>query len=917
MDADFFRRIDFGQISECLDSLDPEIGLVLEQLTEKSREDVEDELFKTFELKALMESRATIFTIAMDKIDLCLSLVAKARDLATFVPNDDEVKQINRANKLFRKITPKDMINRKCSKKAIKDIVDLLVYIGDDKAVFPVMMMKTKANANARNPKGGITVGDMVCLRHLSDLMVRSCGEDAKPGRVISNDTGMIDGNKDAIVDNQTVMKDNRQNGDRLPGKGKDARFLLDERVPSRMSGNFIFHGKRRSRHWNNEYSDLSDDLSDNDQEPPSAHSDIIVGALSDMNESSSDEEDQYIADPGQTSNLRGDMNTLDHTSTKPVPSQVSTDVHDRANEAIMNAPDENEPELCLDANERPTENDPSGVTNGNAEIRRQQDSSNLQSAYEYSVARPNPDQHEAGHTFATHSTNESESERIAPTPANVVINIGGRAIRIDISSLFEMASKFPTDLTASQMGASDHRDGCCSACDRRADEHARMVIESEDRLNEKIRKLRLDNEELVDELVKVNRKLREVSISHPVPVPTREPGRTRGDPELIQRENDLDVRRKKVDRKRQDQFEPRQRAATLNGPVAHNSRQVPRDMDRQIARGVLHTRPQRPDVGGAKERPSKQGGGDRDVTQKDNPLRSWLTKKGPEADITPADSKKNVYISRSPSWAEDDSFYDDASGGSSTPVPTPPLKQRTGSTAPVLVLRPEPPAHDVGHQEVDDVYLLPPSGQNTGKNMQRNDRNAEASRVQTDHRGARPKTRGKGVNNVEKNTKSKPTTNVNVRKPANSRDGRNRGESYAKVVSRNGWNTVQKKRKFDRVSPRAAFPLLGIPATVNREVYLQGLRLSEGMDADDVMDSVKAYCLDRVITPVYLRAIPVKYDCTRTGCKLTVCEEDYERVIDDEFWPEDISVRDWTPKVRDNQNNGDGVRPPSDDDDL
>ena len=66
----------------------------------------------------------------------------------------------------------------------------------------------------------------------------------------------------------------------------------------------------------------------------------------------------------------------------------------------------------------------------------------------------------------------------------------------------------------------------------------------------------------------------------------------------------------------------------------------------------------------------------------------------------------------------------------------------------------------------------------------------------------------------------------------------------------------------------------------------------------------------------MYVRIIPVRYDVTRTGCRVTVREEDYERVILESFWPDAIRVRDWSPRPRDNQGEGEeGARAPSDDD--
>ena len=965
MDADFFRRVDFGPISGCLDSLDPEIGLVLEQLTEKDREDVEDELFEVFELKALLESRTTVFRIAMDKVDLCLSQVAMARDLESFVPSENEANLIDKANKLFRKLSPKDMINRKCSKRAIKDILDLLAFIGDDNVAFPVMIMRTKTNGCARKPIGGVSVDDMVCLQHLSELMIPSgvCSMD--------NVTERVEPTKVKVV--WSPVAENRQDKvEEKCGSGtgssmfvdmKDTQFLADERMPSRMNGCANDCDSEKTRKW--KVNDVGDD---DENETNSVYGSDISSICSNIADNmqgeivvSDDEIDkQVIAELFQTSTDTGHMNgpkqpvdgrespviNVRHTNrlvrgktciSHPNAPVESSDLYCKnANEStceprhtdLSNAIDqtnghtpyttrefasEYNPEHCKNANESTCEPRHTELSNAIDQTNGHTPYTTREFASEYNPERPSTPQIETERTLPCKTDIVPEPTSELVTPANVVISVGGRSVRIDISSLFEMASKYPIDPPADLAALQGRHGRCCSVCDRKSDEHTRMVSESEDRLNEQMRKLRLDNEVMADELERVKRKLREVSNQRQLLAP---PDRTEGEAPPRDRPSDhrsaeVSVRRKKTELKKQEQLEPRRRAATFNGPGMYNNRQPTRDSDGQLARGVQNARPQRPTIDNARERPNKQGGGDRDTAQKDNPLKSWLTKKGINTETTPNEPKKGDFAIRSPSWADDDTSCDEVSFSSCATAPSPPMDQHAGTAGPSHTLRPLASADNV-----DDVYLLPPSGQVTRRTLQQNNGIGGESSTRTDHRGARPKTRGKGVSNVDKNSsKSNATTRTSVNKTANRRDGNSRSETYAKVVTRNGWNTVQKKRKFDKVSPRASFPLLGIPATVNREVYLQGLRVSEGMCADDVNDSVKAYCLERGITPIYMRAIPVKYDCTRTGCKLTICEEDYERVILDEFWPEDVSVRDWTPRVRDNQNNGDGARPPSDED--
>ena len=63
------------------------------------------------------------------------------------------------------------MINRKCIKRTVNDIIELLVFVGREKANFPIAMMKTKANGTRCNSLGGIYPDDLECLQHISELM--------------------------------------------------------------------------------------------------------------------------------------------------------------------------------------------------------------------------------------------------------------------------------------------------------------------------------------------------------------------------------------------------------------------------------------------------------------------------------------------------------------------------------------------------------------------------------------------------------------------------------------------------------------------------------------------------------------------------------------------------------------------------
>ena len=356
--------------------------------------------------------------------------------------------------------------------------------------------------------------------------------------------------------------------------------------------------------------------------------------------------------------------------------------------------------------------------------------------------------------------------------------------------------------------------------------------------------------------------------------------------------------------------------------------------------------------------------------SRKETPLQDWLSSAKQHVSTNPVERETaEPIVLKSPSWADEDP--DEPDGQFSDHMSDLSSPAHTVSS----VMSPLSPNEGdmIAAAESVDIYAVPPSGQVARDQPTTNDpdvakkRNAareqpttdkstirkkgqavreqpttvpkkgEAVRDQPttdtssgaknqrykDHGGARPKAPNSlGKGNVKTLNNNAVKSNVNAKRgngPSNGdKEGPadKRGESYAKVASKNKWKTVgSKKRKYDKVSPKGKRPLKGLAATVNRNVYLQGLDLEGCSDDEEIIDSVREYCRDHGIKPVFIRIIPVRYDSNRAGCKLTVVEEDFERVLDDEFWPDNITVREWTYRPPDNRDNDDGGATDSSDD--
>ena len=169
MDGDFFAERECGAIDEILGMLDPGIGNVLRQLSHRKSSEVSGELVSEYNMKALLETRTEVFRASLDKVDLCLSQVAKARDDDAITLSTKEQTMIDKAERLYRSLSPRDMIKRKCPKKLTNDILELLRFIGREDLNLPLTMMKpTVIPKGKRGPMGPASMADLKCLQEVA-----------------------------------------------------------------------------------------------------------------------------------------------------------------------------------------------------------------------------------------------------------------------------------------------------------------------------------------------------------------------------------------------------------------------------------------------------------------------------------------------------------------------------------------------------------------------------------------------------------------------------------------------------------------------------------------------------------------------------------------------------------------------------
>ena len=111
------------------------------------------------------------------------------------------------------------------------------------------------------------------------------------------------------------------------------------------------------------------------------------------------------------------------------------------------------------------------------------------------------------------------------------------------------------------------------------------------------------------------------------------------------------------------------------------------------------------------------------------------------------------------------------------------------------------------------------------------------------------------------------------------------------RVVTRNGWHT--KKRKHTK-SSSVTFPTIcGGYTKPFRDIFVGNLRNDLYNDPADMSDALQDFCEERGVGVYSIRILSSQFEGF-SNAKITVATIDYQTVIDKDFWPENVSVREW-----------------------
>ena len=126
------------------------------------------------------------------------------------------------------------------------------------------------------------------------------------------------------------------------------------------------------------------------------------------------------------------------------------------------------------------------------------------------------------------------------------------------------------------------------------------------------------------------------------------------------------------------------------------------------------------------------------------------------------------------------------------------------------------------------------------------------------------------------------------------------------RVVTKNGWFTagVPQKRKRTRSSPNTQSIISGGQTKPYRDVFVRNLKTENYNGPEDMADAVQDYCEERGVGVYFIKVMSSLFEGF-ANIKLTVATCDYATVVDNDFWPPNVSPREWYVKDKKNANNG------------
>ena len=133
--------------------------------------------------------------------------------------------------------------------------------------------------------------------------------------------------------------------------------------------------------------------------------------------------------------------------------------------------------------------------------------------------------------------------------------------------------------------------------------------------------------------------------------------------------------------------------------------------------------------------------------------------------------------------------------------------------------------------------------------------------------------------------------------------DGNIANESYADVAGKHceeeEWDTQVNKRKRMNSGPKTRQTISGPNVKPNKEIFVRDLATSGFKNSDELEEAVKFYCKERGVNVVFARVMASTVSKNVVNCRIAVKQDDASAVLNQDFWPEAGSVRNWYQKNR------------------
>ena len=163
------------------------------------------------------------------------------------------------------------------------------------------------------------------------------------------------------------------------------------------------------------------------------------------------------------------------------------------------------------------------------------------------------------------------------------------------------------------------------------------------------------------------------------------------------------------------------------------------------------------------------------------------------------------------------------------------------------------------------------------------------------------PGNQGMGYDNQSEDRGSRSNVNDN-RQEGN---GGNNQSSYADMANKSKWLVQDsKKPKNTRMSPKSYPPIKGTRLRPHKDVFVRGVDKTEFESPEDLESALQVYCEERGVGTIFVKILTDKYESPTARCRICVFEADWVTVMDPDFWPEDVEVREWFVNPRDRKNN-------------